>query len=106
MLFRKLEIFRLLACYNLLLVYCRLEVVTSLDRSSQHHCFLSDVMDVRQMEQALLHLLDDFHTGKLRAFGKFFRNEYELFSVPRLSVETTCLTMILYLIFPTSQQLL
>ncbi|KAK7604053.1 hypothetical protein V9T40_004326 [Parthenolecanium corni] len=44
--------------------------VMTLDRSSQHHCFLSDVMDVRQMEQALLHLLDDFHSGKLRAFGK------------------------------------
>lgn len=42
----------------------------TLDRSSQHHCFLSDVMDVRQMEQALLHLLDDFHSGKLRAFGE------------------------------------
>ncbi|XKL65822.1 hypothetical protein PGB90_009242 [Kerria lacca] len=45
------------------------KVVMSLDRSSQHHCFLSDVMDVRQMEQALLQLLDDFHSGKLRAFG-------------------------------------
>ncbi|XP_065220825.1 uncharacterized protein LOC135845891 isoform X2 [Planococcus citri] len=29
-----------------------------------------DAMDVRQMEQALLQLLDDFHSGKLRAFGK------------------------------------
>lgn len=44
--------------------------VLTLDRSTQHHCFLSDAMDVRQMEQALLQLLDDFHSGKLRAFGK------------------------------------
>ncbi|XP_046407096.1 uncharacterized protein LOC124171806 isoform X3 [Ischnura elegans] len=29
-----------------------------------------DVTDVRRMETALLHLLDDFHSGKLRAFGK------------------------------------
>nr|CAD7401586.1 unnamed protein product [Timema cristinae] len=29
-----------------------------------------DVTDVRRMEEALLHLLEDFHSGKLRAFGK------------------------------------
>ncbi|XP_018901906.1 uncharacterized protein [Bemisia tabaci] len=29
-----------------------------------------DVTDVRQMEQALLHLLEDFNSGKLRAFSK------------------------------------
>lgn len=29
-----------------------------------------DVTDVRQMEQGLLKLLEDFHSGKLRAFGK------------------------------------
>ncbi|XP_049845831.1 coiled-coil domain-containing protein 28B isoform X3 [Schistocerca gregaria] len=29
-----------------------------------------DVTDVRCMETALLHLLEDFHSGKLRAFGK------------------------------------
>jgi hypothetical protein len=39
-------------------------------RSCQHHCFLSDVTDVRRMEAALLHLLEDFHSGKLRAFGE------------------------------------
>ncbi|KDR09859.1 coiled-coil domain-containing protein 28A isoform X2 [Zootermopsis nevadensis] len=39
-------------------------------RSCQHHSFLSDVTDVRRMEAALLHLLEDFHSGKLRAFGK------------------------------------
>lgn len=53
------------------------------DRSSQHHCFLSDVMDVRQMEQALLHLLDDFHSGKLRAFGKYEKSIAKM-SVPLL----------------------
>ncbi|XP_066998685.1 uncharacterized protein [Anabrus simplex] len=39
-------------------------------RACQHHSFLSDVTDVRRMETALLHLLEDFHSGKLRAFGK------------------------------------
>ncbi|XP_043279229.1 coiled-coil domain-containing protein 28B isoform X1 [Venturia canescens] len=36
----------------------------------KHHCFLSEVPDVRCMEQALLQLLEDFHSGNLRAFGK------------------------------------
>ncbi|XP_051153741.1 coiled-coil domain-containing protein 28A isoform X3 [Leptopilina boulardi] len=36
----------------------------------KHHCFLSEVPDVRRMEQALLQLLEDFHSGNLRAFGK------------------------------------
>ncbi|KAK3926535.1 Coiled-coil domain-containing protein 28B [Frankliniella fusca] len=40
------------------------------DRSCEHHCFLTDVTDVHRMEEALLHLLEDFHSGKLRAFGK------------------------------------
>ncbi|XP_049806024.1 uncharacterized protein LOC126248744 isoform X2 [Schistocerca nitens] len=44
--------------------------VVNLRRSCQHHSFLSDVTDVRCMETALLHLLEDFHSGKLRAFGK------------------------------------
>ena len=30
---------------------------------------MTDVTDVRQMEQGLLQLLDDFHDGKLQAFG-------------------------------------
>ncbi|KAF4526028.1 hypothetical protein B566_EDAN000822 [Ephemera danica] len=42
----------------------------ALDRPLQHHSFLSDVADVRGMEQALLTLLEDFHSGKLRAFGQ------------------------------------
>uniref|UniRef100_A0A1B6ILI8 Coiled-coil domain-containing protein 28B n=2 Tax=Homalodisca TaxID=139475 RepID=A0A1B6ILI8_9HEMI len=44
--------------------------VAPLERTVHHHCFLSDVTDVRRMETALLHLLEDFHSGKLRAFGK------------------------------------
>ncbi|XP_063985358.1 coiled-coil domain-containing protein 28A isoform X1 [Diachasmimorpha longicaudata] len=36
----------------------------------RHHCFLSEVPDVRRMEQALLQLLEDFHSGNLQAFGK------------------------------------
>ncbi|XP_078279360.1 coiled-coil domain-containing protein 28B isoform X2 [Rhinoraja longicauda] len=34
------------------------------------HSFLTDVSDVREMECGLLHLLNDFHSGKLQAFGK------------------------------------
>ncbi|PSN33514.1 hypothetical protein C0J52_16128 [Blattella germanica] len=34
------------------------------------HNTKKDVTDVRRMEAALLHLLEDFHSGKLRAFGK------------------------------------
>ena len=36
------------------------------------HSFITDVADVRQMEQGLLRLLDDFHSGKLQAFCKHF----------------------------------
>lgn len=40
------------------------------DRALKHHSFLlSEVPDVKHMEKALLGLLDDFHSGKLRAFG-------------------------------------
>lgn len=34
------------------------------------HSFLTDVSDVQEMEKGLLSLLDDFHSGKLQAFGK------------------------------------
>lgn len=36
---------------------------------AMEHSFLTDVADVRQMEQGLLQLLEDFHFGKLQAFG-------------------------------------
>ncbi|XP_014260595.1 uncharacterized protein LOC106673120 isoform X6 [Cimex lectularius] len=48
----------------------RIKRVGVLDRPAHHHCFLSDVTDVRRMETALLSLLEDFHSGNLRAFGK------------------------------------
>ncbi|XP_014290505.1 coiled-coil domain-containing protein 28A isoform X1 [Halyomorpha halys] len=48
----------------------RLKRVGLLERPVQHHCFLSDVTDVRRMETALLSLLEDFHSGNLKAFGK------------------------------------
>ncbi|KAL1378203.1 hypothetical protein pipiens_015751 [Culex pipiens pipiens] len=38
-------------------------------RPLKHHSFISEVPDVRHMERALLGLLDDFHSGKLKAFG-------------------------------------
>lgn len=34
------------------------------------HSFLTDVSDVQEMEHGLLSLLNDFHSGKLQAFGK------------------------------------
>ncbi|CAG2174210.1 unnamed protein product, partial [Oppiella nova] len=34
------------------------------------HSFISDLTDVRKMENTLLTLLEDFHSGKLRAFGQ------------------------------------
>ncbi|KMY87595.1 uncharacterized protein LOC6730658 isoform X1 [Drosophila simulans] len=39
------------------------------DRPIKHHSFVSEVPDVKHMERALLGLLDDFHSGKLRAFA-------------------------------------
>lgn len=38
-------------------------------RTLKHHSFISEVPDVRHMERALLGLLEDFHSGKLKAFG-------------------------------------
>uniref|UniRef100_A0A182P940 Vesicle transport protein n=1 Tax=Anopheles epiroticus TaxID=199890 RepID=A0A182P940_9DIPT len=38
-------------------------------RPLKHHSFISEVPDVRHMERALLGLLEDFHSGKLKAFG-------------------------------------
>lgn len=41
------------------------------DRPIKHHSFVSEVPDVKHMERALLGLLDDFHSGKLKAFGEY-----------------------------------
>lgn len=37
--------------------------------SAIQHSFLTDVSDVQEMEKGLLSLLNDFHSGKLQAFG-------------------------------------
>lgn len=41
----------------------------SVTRPAKEHTFLTDVADVRTMEHGLLQLLNDFHCGKLQAFG-------------------------------------
>ncbi|PVD28642.1 hypothetical protein C0Q70_11236 [Pomacea canaliculata] len=43
--------------------------VSGVKRLTKEHSFLRDVADVRAMEQGLLQLLADFHSGKLRAFS-------------------------------------
>ena len=39
-------------------------------RAAQTHSFHTDAAEVQQMETVLLKLLDDFNSGKLRAFGQ------------------------------------
>ncbi|XP_034153281.1 coiled-coil domain-containing protein 28B isoform X1 [Esox lucius] len=41
--------------------------------SPLQHSFLTDVSDVREMEGGLLNLLNDFHSGKLQAFGRYVK---------------------------------
>ncbi|XP_067134637.1 coiled-coil domain-containing protein 28A-like isoform X1 [Centruroides vittatus] len=48
----------------------KIKTIVPSDSPCQQHSFLTDITDVRQMEQGLLQLLDDFHSGKLQAFGK------------------------------------
>ena len=45
---------------------------TIVHRPCKEHTFLTDVADVRVMEKGLIQLLNDFHSGKLQAFGKQF----------------------------------
>lgn len=52
-----------------------------MDRPVQHHTFMADVADVRQIEQGLLQLMEDFQAGSLRAFGKPVLPVLMLFSV-------------------------
>ncbi|XP_014669743.1 PREDICTED: coiled-coil domain-containing protein 28B-like [Priapulus caudatus] len=40
------------------------------ERTCKEHSFLTDVSDVRKMEQGLLSLLNDFHSGRMQAFGE------------------------------------
>jgi hypothetical protein len=42
----------------------------AVQRPCQTHSFHTDAAEVQQMETVLLKLLDDFNSGKLRAFGK------------------------------------
>ena len=43
---------------------------SSVQRPCQTHSFHTDAAEVQQMETVLLKLLDDFNSGKLRAFGQ------------------------------------
>lgn len=47
-----------------------------MDRPVQHHTFMADVADVRQIEQGLLQLMEDFQAGSLRAFGKLVLSSF------------------------------
>ncbi|XP_046446720.1 coiled-coil domain-containing protein 28A-like isoform X1 [Daphnia pulex] len=40
------------------------------ESSHSSHSFLTDVADMRSMETALIQLVNDFHSGKLQAFGR------------------------------------
>lgn len=42
---------------------------TNRHSTSSSHSFLTDVADMRSMETALVQLVNDFHSGKLQAFG-------------------------------------
>lgn len=52
------------------------------------HSFLTDVSDVQEMERGLLSLLNDFHSGKLQAFGKTPCSSLRLCMLP-----SACLTL-------------
>ncbi|KAK2843110.1 hypothetical protein Q7C36_011325 [Tachysurus vachellii] len=47
----------------------KLQSQLSNQAGSKQHSFLTDVSDVQEMEKGLLSLLNDFHSGKLQAFG-------------------------------------
>ncbi|KAK2826225.1 hypothetical protein Q5P01_020439 [Channa striata] len=58
--------------------------------SPLQHSFLTDVSDVREMEGGLLNLLNDFHSGKLQAFGKVCSFE-QLEHVREMQEKLACL---------------
>lgn len=60
--------------------------------SPLQHSFLTDVSDVREMEGGLLNLLNDFHSGKLQAFGKvtLIRGDAEGILCYRLRIKWFC----------------
>ena len=43
----------------------------TVQRPCQTHSFHTDASEVQHMEEGLIKLLDDFNSGKLRAFGNF-----------------------------------
>lgn len=45
-------------------------------RPIKHHSFVSEVPDVKHMEQTLFCLLDDFHSSKLNAFGMWITERW------------------------------
>jgi len=70
-------VFPFLFCSFCMYVWFGVFIVTSVDKVNQrlansHHTFLTDVADMRHMETALVQLVNDFHSGKLQAFGKSF----------------------------------
>lgn len=42
----------------------------SVSRPCEEHTFLTDVAEVREMEQGLMKLREKFHSGQLQAFGR------------------------------------
>ena len=58
--------------YNfiILFVYVYFFNVLIVQRPCQTHSFHTDAAEVQEMETVLLKLLDDFNSGKLRAFGQ------------------------------------
>uniref|UniRef100_H3CY35 Coiled-coil domain containing 28A n=1 Tax=Tetraodon nigroviridis TaxID=99883 RepID=H3CY35_TETNG len=59
------------------------------------HSFLTDVSDVQEMERGLLSLLNDFHSGKLQAFGNACSIE-EMEHVREMQEKLACLHFDLY----------
>ena len=57
------------AFHNSLCLYTFFDVLI-VQRPCQTHSFHTDAAEVQEMETVLLKLLDDFNSGKLRAFGQ------------------------------------
>ena len=56
--------------HNSLCLYTNFFNVLIVQRPCQTHSFHTDAAEVQEMETVLLKLLDDFNSGKLRAFGQ------------------------------------
>lgn len=64
------------------------------------HSFLTDVSDVQEMEKGLLSLLNDFHSGKLQAFGKQWMFVLTTFQLAYLLFSVCILLFLLTVSFP------